>query len=100
LAFPLAIWWARGQKLFAAGDAEIEKKLVKESDPMPAALRYHRDATKVEVGMRKSNDMVCRNCVQYTKKATYKNAEVGTCTLFQMGYVTSGGWCMSWSKKS
>jgi len=98
--FPLAAWL--GRNVFAAdakADAAVGKKLVKPTDPLPSALKYTDDAKKAPKELRKSNDMMCKTCIQYTKKTTLKGEEVGTCNLFNGGYVKSGGWCMSWSKK-
>lgn len=102
LLAPLAVWLGRGRTLFAAGtsEAEIQKNLVKATDPMPGALKFHADAKTAPKDLRKSDDMLCKNCAQYTKKGTLKGKEMGTCTLFNGGYVPSEGWCMSWAKKS
>jgi hypothetical protein len=87
--FPLAaLLGSVGRNLFGAdADADVAKKMAKTTDPLPSALKYVEDAKK------------CSTCIQYAKKTTLKGEEVGTCTLFNGGYVKGAGWCMSWSKK-
>ncbi len=92
--------WLLGWSRFAsAGDEDIAKKMAKPTDPLPSALKYTEDAKKAAAGLRRDATSTCGDCIQYTKKGTYKGKEYGTCNLFQGSYVSAGGWCMSWSKK-
>jgi hypothetical protein len=77
--------------------------LVKETDAMPAALKYSADAKKAKA--RSNPSSKCSSCMQYTqavgadgKEIKVAGAAVGTCTLFGggTGYVKADGWCMSW----
>jgi hypothetical protein len=97
-----ALAWA-ARKTVTTTEADATKALVKETDAMPAALKYNADAKKAAGRTNKS--AVCSNCMQYAhavdasgKDIKVKGAAVGSCALFAAtkGYVTADGWCMSW----
>lgn len=85
--------------------AQVPNKLVSESDPMAAALKYRQDATKVPVTERvkkidvEGKDQFCSNCNFYKSMGEVDKVKAGECTLIKAGMVTEKGWCMTWTKK-
>jgi hypothetical protein len=51
------------------------------------ALKYTNQSAKA--------DESCSNCIYYTPEVPDR----GRCSLFQTGFVASGGWCTSWAEK-
>ncbi len=102
MAFVSALAWA-ARKTVTTTEADASKALVKETDAMPAALKYKADAKKATGRTNPKAD--CSNCMQYVqavgadgKDIKVNGTAVGSCALFAStkGYVTSNGWCMSW----
>ncbi len=93
--------WAWGEE----GKKNKTLTLIKESDPLAAALKYQLDPNKAQATLRikrsgvEFKDQRCKNCVQYVKKGMVNVEEVGSCKIIAGGVVTASAWCMSWAKK-
>ena len=94
--------WA-AKKTVKTTEAEASAALVKETEPMPQALKYSSDAAKATAHTNKKS--TCANCLQYSQAVDASGKDikvagslVGGCALFNggKGYVKAGGWCMSW----
>jgi hypothetical protein len=59
------------------------------NDPTAKALGYVTTSAKP--------DAKCGNCLEFQGKA---GDATGPCTIFSGKNVPSGGWCMSWAKKT
>jgi hypothetical protein len=75
--------------LFVNGPAVAAAAPLDPNDPTAKALGFVAKSTKP--------DQQCGNCAQFQGKS---GDAQGACTLFPGKTVPSGGWCMSWAKKS
>lgn len=99
--FTKAAWAAK--KSITSTEVDAAKSLVKESSPMPSALKYKAEGSKA--AGRTNASANCGNCMHYAqavgsdgKEIKVKGELVGTCALFDggKGMVAAKGWCLSW----
>jgi hypothetical protein len=84
--------------VLAAGTAQAQGAMVKETDAQAMALGYKTNSAEADKAKypKHTADQKCANCSLYQGKA----AAMGGCGIFPGKQVVSTGWCSAYAKKA